>query len=234
MARKDKGLYLELDAAVDSRMATLAIIDPEAVSRMPPSNYLMRTRDVFSEYGVDHELFTVAYRNRDVQTLKNSVMTAIMTTVQQVIVEYVTTVNANRSGPAEIDLNIYPYNLTAEQCELYAALIEFRLKGVVKVNVIRKEPNQLTLGALDSEYHTAIIYNWVEWACAIEESFKTEACPQLTVIAPNLLHGTDEGLDDPVTVAAFKAAHPTAYMEFALMDKVGITFAPISQFSIIH
>lgn len=234
MARKDKALYLELDALADTRMGTLAIVAPDAVAKIPPSNYLTRMRDSFEEYGVDQKLYEAAYATRDVQTLKNSIVTAIVGVIQQVIVEYVTTVNANRSGPPEIDLNIYPYQLSAEQSEMYAALLEYKLKAVVRVNIIRVPPEGLTLASLHNSYHTAIIYNWVQWACAIEESFKTDACPQLSVIAPNLLHGITEGLDDPMTVAAFKAAHPTAYMEFALMDKVGITFAPISQFSITH
>lgn len=234
MPRKDKALLVELDALVDTRMGTLAIIDPEAVALIPPSNYMTRIRDVFVDYGIDQILYNTAYNNRDIQTLKNSVVTNAIQLIQQVIVEYVTTVNANRNGPAEIDLNVFPYSLSAEQKEMYSALLEYRLKGVVKVNVVFKHPKQLTLSGLDAEYHTAIIYNWVEWACAIEESFKTESHPQLTVLAPNLLHGNDEGLDDPVTTAAFKAAHPTAYMEFALMDKVGISFASISMFCLQH
>lgn len=228
-------VMLFLDALIDTRLGTLNILDPEAVQAMDPARYLMRTRDDFSFMGIDEELFNIAYKNRDTLTLRNSIMTNILPIVQNAIHQY-TTLMAPMSGkPIEIDLNVYPYNPTMEEGRMMADLVEFKLGGVVKVNVIRTPYSAMTLGMLARSYHTVVIYDWVDWACAIEASFRSEAAPSVTMIAPDLLKGEklpDE--PDKYTEAAFKVAHPTAYMEFTLVDYIGLSFERTTFFSMAH
>lgn len=225
-------LLLMLDALVDSRLGTLNILEPAAVQAMSPPTYFLRTRDSFTDMGIPDELFKAAYAGRDIVTLKNSMLTGIIPIIQNAIQQYTTFMNPTRAGAISIDLNVFPYALDAEMGKLMADLLEFKLGGIVKVNVIRTPYAAMTLSWLRTHYHTFVIYDWVEWACAIEQSFRSETAPAVTVIAPDLLQG--EALPeqpDEQLKAAFKAAHPTAYMEFALADYIGLSFERTQFFS---
>lgn len=228
-------VMLMLDAVIDTRLGTLNLIDPEAVVGMNPPDYLLRTRDEFQFMGIDNELFDVAYRNRDEFTLRSSIVTNILPIVQNAIHQYKTMINPSRNGPIELDLNIYPYNLDKEVARVMADLVEFKLGGIVKVTPVRVPYENMTLSYLASNYHTVVIYDWVDWACANERSFRSEAAPGVTMIAPDILRGErlPEKPDDTVR-AAFKVAHPTAYMEFALADYIGLSFERVSFFSMAH
>lgn len=224
-----------LDALVDTRLGTLNILDPTAVREMDPVRYLMRTRDDFTHMGIDDELFNIAYKNRDVLTLRNSIVTNILPIIKNAIHQYATILSPLQGGAHELDLNVYPYNLSAEEGRVIADLVEFKLGGVVRVNVVRVPYSTMTLAMLARTYHTVVMYDWVDWACAIEHSFRTEAAPAVTMIVPDLLRGEklpDE--PDKYVEAAFKVAHPTAYMEFTLADYIGLSFERTPFFSMVH
>lgn len=228
-------VLLELDALIDTRLGTLNIIDAEAVQTMNPAAYFLRTNDTFDFMNIDAELFNIAYAGRDELTLRNSMITGILPIVQNAIHQFNSYLNPNVKGPHALDLNIWPYKLDAEGAQVVADLLEFKLGGVVKVSIVNFAPNQLTLGYLRNNYHTVVMYDWVRWACAIEESFRNEQAPGVTLIAPDLLQGKPLPENpDKLTQAAFKAGHPTAYMEFALADSIGLSFERVIFFCMAH
>jgi len=228
-------VMLMLDAVIDTRLGTLNILDAEAVVGMNPPDYLLRTRDEFPFIGIDTDLFNVAYKNRDIYTLHSSMMTGILPIVQNAIHQYTTMINPTRNGPLELDLNLYPYNIDSESARVMADLVEFKMGGIVKVNPVCIPYSSMTLAYLANNYHTVVIYDWVDWACANEQSFRSESAPAVTMVAPDILRGEKlpENPTDEIR-AAFKVAHPTAYMEFALADYIGLSFESVSFFSMAH
>lgn len=232
---QNQKLLLDLAALVDLRLGVLNRDWPEEVKKLDLEQYLERENDDFSQYGVAKSEFDFALKHANLGTLKTSPVTRVVEVIMEVLQQYRLRVCPAAGSPLEVDINVWPFDLDPDIREMYALLLEHALGGVVKVNTVSAQPKSLTLGTLKKKYHTFIIYDWVRWATAIEQSFRNETAPTLTVIVPKLLQGETIPPPEEMTKelrAGFAAAHPTAYMEFMLQDIVGLNFEDVRYFSI--
>ena len=69
----DHGLYIDIDALLDTRLATLYLVHPELTLHAIASPYEEREEDAFPH--VPRELFAKLYAARDVETLQNATTT---------------------------------------------------------------------------------------------------------------------------------------------------------------
>lgn len=228
-------LLLDLSALVDVRLGVLSRDWAEEIKELDIAGFMCREKDDFTAIGVSAKDYEYAIRRADLGTLKLSPVTGVVALIMEVLHQYRSHVSPASGELLEIDLNVWPFVLEDDIKEMYGLLLEHALGGVVKVTVVDVPFANITLDTLKRNYHTFIIYDWVRWAIAIQNSFRREQAPTVTVIVPKLLHGNEippVEEQDPEMRAAFHAAHPTAYMEFMLQDLVGLVHEDVGYFSI--
>lgn len=232
--RPSKGIMLELDALIDTRLATLGLLDPKYVENIDLAAYLTRENDLFSTPTVTREQYEQVYRERDTLTLKSAVVTGVLTLVKERLMEHlVGSDTPMTSAVLKVDLNITPYVLDdTERAEL-AGLVEFELGGGVEVNIINKPLNQLNLPYLGSLYHTVILYNWRDWARSQEASFRQDSVVGLFVVVPRLLEQpAPTEFENDEDKVAYETIGPFNAMEYAYADRVSLRFEDQALFSI--
>jgi tRNA G37 N-methylase Trm5 len=134
-------LCIELDCLLDTRLATLFLIDSETAETVLRKGYLDRWTD---EFPVNQELFEKVYRSRDRQTLKNSVLTPMVRLCKEFVHE---TLKQGVQGPYQytpkIMINMYPYELTDTEQEIIVRAVASAVKQVCDIQIVRYDYDQL-------------------------------------------------------------------------------------------
>lgn len=187
-----RSVFLELDAVLDTRLAVMASIDPEAAAKLAGSlKYYHRLSDDFSELtGIEHQRYQEAFAQRDATVLPESFLTGIPKLLTRLISDLeIEQATAPTDGPLEVELNLWPYQVTRKvEVTLADALTHYcgTLSVVKTVNIPLSE---LTPTYLRQRFGGFILYNFNEWIVSQGEALRLTPIPQLTAIAPALFHG---------------------------------------------
>lgn len=244
-ANKDEGIYIELDCLLDTRLGTVGLLSTTAARELLLSNcYLERQSDVFDSVG------TLAYRNlyrdRDVKTLRNSVLTGLIDQhvrglLKQLLYQAMTQPTHDR---IVFDINIFPYSLSEEEKEELSRVIEFRLHGgteaspversLVKVEVVNLRPELLTPAHCRAKYGAMYMYDVGPWLGVQYEALKSLRIPEILVYAPRIYHGkipSTAEVEELRQLLRIDASDPFTLTEMQLSPIAGVRMLPASYFS---
>jgi hypothetical protein len=155
-------LYVDLDALLDTRLATLALIDPKLVPMALEANYFERQVDEFPL--VDSPLFKKLYETRDRDILSQAGFTKVLKFLQETVRQlYFQTLDTPFTSEILVDVNIYPYVLKREELEaLMKCLMAVIGKGCA-VRFIRKSDEELTPKLCNETYSLMVRYQYDKW-----------------------------------------------------------------------
>lgn len=236
-------VYVELDALVDTRLATIAKMgfDPIPFIKAGCQDRLSDEFDAFNG-SFPQARFAEEYRRRDVRTLQLAGPTEMLFVLDDLLL-------AERrkfamgdpfAGASEVTLNCYPYRLDDSQRMIYAeALAEalhLPLEAVTAVSIPYAEMNEFWLRSIKPSM--MIVYNYAQWLTEAFGSYDSHADPigssTSVVLAPKLLRQRSDLLvlskiDDPNL--------PTKdpfIMETRMRAKMfSLDFKPIQTFSLV-
>lgn len=224
-------LCIELDCLLDTRLATLYQIDPEAVKAVLDHGYLDRWTD---DFPVDRALFQTVYRARDRLILKNSVMTPMVRLCREFVQA---TLQQNLNSPYQytpkIAVNIHPYDLEEAECEVFIRAIATAIHQPCDIQIIRYDYTQLTPTWLKQECSILVLYDYTAWLeyHSVHGEWKTVTCPEVTLMGPALYF---KGPPSPTAMAEAHAMHITPFeaMEQLAGPLIQLTLLPVRYFSI--
>lgn len=179
-------LYVELDAILDTRLATLySKFGPEHAVKALEHKYFTRIVDLFPN--VEWSEFQTAYKARD----KSVLMQAIKTPISGILMDFMrNTLNTTMSTPVKliphIVVNIYPYILDEDEQALLKSVIEDMVLHRLDVSLVRMSHDELTPDFVNTYISAMVMYEpqvWLE-AQSLNENFKRSACPDVLVFAP--------------------------------------------------
>lgn len=223
--RNDSIILVELDAILDTRLATLAKINPEAaVKTANDLRYYDRLIDDFVEVcGVTKEEFREAYKNRDVEVLQNSVMTEIILILNELTLKLEMEANDTPFvSNVIVELNVFPYQLDEDDRLAIAEAVMMRCGHSTEVKCVFYHPKEMTPQAIKNRYSGMFIYNFRDWMEHHVEAFKSFSMPRVTVMAPALFYdeipSDDEFVKDGMRpeINAFQLSEVGAVELFAL------------------
>lgn len=229
-----------LDALLDTRLGTMFGIDKEAATKLLVPMYHGRLRDNFTDFQdkVSHETYAEAYKNRNKDTLKGSLMTMMNIFLGELVRQ---TEKLQRENQATVDdievlINCYPYQLTENEHRAIAVAVASRTGIYTPVNTIHVPVEQMTIGwLLQEDVSHLIIYDFAEWAIAVLGQLDThpENAPGVKLYTAALLDPTQDEPDEEM----LKDKHGNMMDPFQeqarfFSEVIGLEFLPAEMFSI--
>lgn len=225
--------YVELDVLLDTRIATLAKLDPAAAERISKDWYHQRTSDLFSVKGsgISQTEYEAAYTHRDEETLKG----ATMTWLPQYLLTLISRLTTSLGQPLlseqfTIQINVFPYDLPQPVEDSIQLAMETYTNGAAIIEIVHMRPEDLTVKVLKNNYDICFMYDFDGWLMLHTEEFKETQVPEVRVVAPRLY------LKDAPRQAIAKAEKEEMVWEqmaMLFMGLVGVVFMDVRLFSFV-
>lgn len=179
--------YIDLDSLFDTRLGTIALLGSEVVEKVISGGYYTREIEAFD--GVDMAWFTERYGRRDVEVLRQSMVTP-MTTIADIFAKQ--TLQALVSSPFRrqpiVELNIFPYVLQQEDVTQIIHGLKSVTGGMLDIRVISTDPKELTPKHVAENYVQMAMYDYCSWLDyhTAAKHFDEVQCPQVRLFVPAL------------------------------------------------
>ena len=155
-------VLIELDALLDTRLATIASLGNDALDSVLASDYHNRLMDVWPN--VDTAVYQHQYDHRDKTILSN----AIITPMGQLLKEFTfgtlkQILNTPFHYQPKILLNVYPYDLTDTELEVLARSIIDLTGGKADVELINVDYESITPRYVKQHIALMVLYRYDNW-----------------------------------------------------------------------
>lgn len=182
---KKQGIFINLDVLLDTRLATIFLLDPELMKKSLSANYFTRKEDSF--VGIDKEIFKEAYSKRDKNTLKNSTICKIVNMIREIVK---ITLRESLSSPLhtgpKIFLNTYPYVLEENEEKLLVRALIHITEKLADIQIVNINLEDLTPKFIKDNLAVLFMYEYGAWLDIQAENFKKTPCPEISLIVPEL------------------------------------------------
>lgn len=228
-------LLVELDALLDTRLATIAQIAPALAVKAAESGYTERLNndwDSLLDCSINDE-FKRRYAQRDVETLKVSRCTASVLVVNEITQAWEDLAqNSPLVESYAVDINVYPYRLSEAELDAIVSAVLSYVSLDCQVEIVSYPPEALTPELIDKHWSILLLYDLDGWLNAQVERLKEKKIPAVTIVAPALYHDRIPGEED-LPKETLGNISPFAALELALVEYVSINLIDAKYFSIL-
>lgn len=192
------GIFIDMDALFDTRLATLDNLDPLLAAHCLENGYFTREEDSF-EF-CKFELFKQLYDQRDNDILAKSTIT----NVRSIIVDFVKDCIIKFKGKVtpNVYINVYPYKISASACGDLLKPLYKMTNGNANIHLVNMTPSELTTDVCKKNLSFVIKYNFMDWLLSLGEQKDIIKNPmnEVTLIAPRLYQsGKPKDLDEQLS-----------------------------------
>lgn len=243
MNKKTEVIYAELDGIFDTRAGTIARLSQEAALAVLLSGYHEREIDEFA--GVDMEAYRDLYQKRDVETLKHSGVTNVVSLISDMVraIAAKAIVHPLLKG-AKVVINTYPYKLGSEELVELGKAVEARIRPLASeelnptsytpIEFIHMSPEELTPQFCKQEqYAMMLVYEYDSWMSLHTKAFEHTRLADVVMIAPAIYYNqlpSESEMDD----LKKNAAHPLHAVEILAKPLIDLQLIPVEHFSVIQ
>lgn len=234
----EQRMLVFIDALLDTRIATLSRMAPEAAAELfsrEQSMYWKRTDDnfeVMTNGAVTQAEYLEAYAKRDVATLKHSSMTSLVLLLSGMVASLDTLRNNTPTVTSvRVDLNMWPYRLTPEQTELYATCVSAYAGMETPINPVFVPIESVTPDNMRNQWEAVILYDLDEWVTHHLGSLTVNKIPRQTLIAP--ARSANEDVSPERLQKLGITEHPFAVVEREFAPMIGLDLLDGKYFSAI-
>ena len=238
---QNQHILVALDALLDTRLSTLALVSPEAaVALVKDPRYFERHSDNFSELvEVSDEAYRQAYAVRDLDTLKTSQMTSAIGIVKTLLDNALAEATVSPYVDSiKVSVNMWPYQLDVETQEALCEAVRHHTAFGGPITPVVVPPTALTPKACRDRYSALVLYDLNEWLGVQVDAFQDGRMPQVLVIAPELfIQGTslnEATFEEDEDLKAYKNVNPFRLAELFYMEHMSLELLPTEMFSIIR
>ena len=227
-----ENIYLDLDAILDTRLGTLAMMGEEhPIKALNSGKYHKRLCDEFE--GISAQAFREAYANRDLDTLKHSVLTNVTFFLRRLIKDsLMSAVVHQRIEKMCFTVNVYPYDFTdPELVEMLIGCIRFHTYSTSNVRIVSIPDEELTPEIVAKQYQIMIRYNWVNWVDKHKEYFEQRGIPGVSVVVPEIFYDAAPTQED-IDRLGMRKQNPFRMTESVTAALFRLKHMPVSLFSI--
>lgn len=163
-----QAILIDLDMLLDTRLAVLSELNFDWVEEHLDKKYRMRLNDVWSDIGegIDQEKYDAIYAAREKTILSNARLTNMMSMLLGLISNYEDEIALATSplGQVTLVVNVYPYDLTIEECHRLLQCLTEYLGSIVTIRITKEPMENLSLKYLrQMGYNQMIIYDFISW-----------------------------------------------------------------------
>lgn len=238
----EQSIYVELDALLDTRIATLALMSPEQAIHALDNGYATRLSDEMQRVAPDvsDDDYRAAYATRDLDTLAAARPTEMAYTLHEIIIDiekqhrHITT----EAVTLIVDLNTWPYVLDDDERALIAAAVAMRCGIDHYINIISLEPATLTLETIaERGWVIMVMYGFQQWWVDVMAKYTTppKGAPGCCIVAPALLLNVADAIDPkPRTLPDGRVLDPFETVALCAAEYIGVQFLSPATFSLYH
>jgi hypothetical protein len=225
-------IYVSLDVLLDTRLGTIARIDDAVAADVIASGtYQTRKNDVFE--GVDKAVFDQMYKDRDVETLKLSIVTDAIQYIKRLVSGLTEQAIARPyHDGAKIVVNLYPYNLLIVEQEKIGRAISAWINDMAPVELVFISTKDLTPAHCKDKYSLMMVYEYEEWMETHAEAFHHTRLPEVTMYVPALYKVHTPSVEE-LEKTVKEAAHPMRALEMLASPIIGLKVIDVKFFSIL-
>lgn len=239
MAEKvDKLILVDLDAVLDTRIATLMKIDEQATLDILYSGaYDDRKVDDFEKLTdgkIVNEEFINKYHDRDVNTLIDARPTNAVRFVRSITYELG---KKSLSGPdvesVNVHLNMTGYDLTVEEQHGLCDALSTFMYPTTLVNPVNIKMSDITPHLLDETYEAFVTYDFNHWYCEHAPALTNHPIPRNTIFAP-ALYLEVEPPKDVLKTTHGEITDSFRMVEFMFKQLIELQLLPAKSFSLMR
>lgn len=225
-------IYLDLDSIIDTRLGTLAKMDQAyAVTALDSGRYHKRMIDEFD--GVSKEEFRKAYAERDLDTLRMSVLSNVVFFLRRLVKDsLVSAVIHQRVEKMCFTVNVWPYNFDDPGLvEMLIGCIRFHTYSTSSVRIISIPDEELTPEYCSKNFQIMIRYNWIDWMNKHKAFFEKKGIPGVVLVVPEIFYEAVPTEED-IHRLQLRKHNPFKMTEEITAPLVRLKHMPVSLFSI--
>jgi hypothetical protein len=234
MADKPRqGIYIELDALLDTRLATLARVAGEETAQrvLETGQYHARLSDRFA--GVDKDVYQAQYKNRTVDTLKTSVVTNAIAIVRQLVAALAEDGAINPlHGGAKVTVNVFPYELTVEERDEIRRALVVWTRATAPIELVSIRPEDLTPSHCKELYSAMFMYEYNPWLTFHNAALVQCPLPRVTLFAPAIYFEGEPPSAEELEEIIAAAAHPFRATQMLAAPMIGLQLIDVKHFSV--
>ncbi|BAW19026.1 hypothetical protein [Ralstonia phage RP12] len=227
-----ENIYFDLDTILDTRLGTLAQMGTEhAVSALNSGRYHKRMIDEFDD--VPKQVFREAYAKRNIDTLKQSVLTNLVYFLRRLIKDsLLQAVVQQKVEKMCFTVNVWPYDFKdAELVEMLIGCIRFHTYSTSSVRIVSIPNEDLTPEFCNKNFQIMIRYNWIDWCDKHKAFFEENGIPGMTIVVPEIFYDSVPTMDD-IDRLDLKKQSPFKMTEAICARLFRLKHMPVSLFSI--
>lgn len=202
-------VLVDLDAILDTRLATLATVDETIANDIGQSEaYLNRYCDNFSvlDPKVDDGVFKDRYLKRNADILKYALMTDVLHLLCIGFNDMLPSIQRGISPKDTVlDVNIYPYVLDSRTKELIEAAILHHIPFEIEVKLVYIDMYNLSPTYLKTAYKEWYVYNIEPWLALHQDELLKRPITSLQVVLPKLSTSGNDPKAESFDMDPFKA-----------------------------
>lgn len=228
----DDNIYFPLDAILDTRLGTLAKMGNDyAVEALSSGRYHKRMIDEF--HGVPKQVFRDAYAQRDLETLRLSVVTNLVFFLRRLIKDsLIASIVNQRPEKLCFTVNVYPYACDDDEfVDMLIGCIRFHTYSTSSVKIVSIPDEELTPEFCGKNFQIMVMYDWINWVDKHKKFFETKGIPGTTIIVPEIFADAVPSQED-IDRLELRKKSPFRMTEEITATMFRLKHMPVSLFSI--
>lgn len=237
---KDTTTYrflVDLDCILDTRLATLHLLNPDATPICLGSGYRERLIDDWpglSSGLISQDDFQIAYRDRDKDVLKEAMPTRLLEYLRTLCRDMI----QQRLNRPEIEdivvvVNLWPYSFTENEKTMLKAMVGYYVGPEVEIKTTTLGQDSVTPSVLKKDYGGYFVYDFNRWFQTHHKELDTVACPGVSIFTPALFIELPDFEQLRAETEDLVTRNPFELMEIATVSKIRLSYLPPSHFSVI-
>lgn len=224
-------ILIELDCLLDTRIGTVASISQELATSVLNNGYHERHEDKYPD--VVPEQFKTLYAQRNLDTLKMSTITTFMPLLRHLcnLIEEEAISRPYHSGP-EVTVNLYPYELSAEDSKAILGAISKWLGHKVPISLVRYAPSELR-PIYCKDYSLIVMYNPTDWFNLNLEELMKKPLRDVALYIPRILHNKTQ-TDEELKKIIEESMDPFQALDIVMKTVIDVSILEVSYFSIVR
>lgn len=223
---KNQTYLIDVDMLLDTRLGTLAKMNPEYPTIVLSNGWHHRPGDFYEQWiqGFNRKEFDRLWAVRDNETMSLSLPTAYLPElVSDLNFMYTNSINHPHVEGNVLKVNIYPFLLTDDERDVLADIMRGYVGNGIKVEVVRIPPEDLTPERIRTEIDVMVRYDFDDWFTLHHEELLENKMPSKIYKAPLLLK---KPLDTIPEIDYFTATS-AALSEHISLEWLGVKMASI-------
>lgn len=228
-------LYVELDGLLDTRLATLILLDETQALAALDAGYRERVSDEWARLGLGlpQDQYEKRYRQRDVNTLKAARPTGAIPMINRMVHAFGEMATKTPfTEKVTLDVNFWPYSVSEDVRVEILSAVKLMIGTEVEVDSVHLAPEQLNPELIDRSWDGVVMYDFNQWLGLHEGALRKHPIVSIPFMVP-MLYANRVPAEGETEIEELGEVSPFAALEMVLSEYVMLHVMDVKYFSFV-